>query len=103
MKQCNNQKSYYSYAHDIDYFKSLIYLNNKYNGYLNKKEKIDKNFLTSLEKNLDIINSLTTKKSKEDIEIEKKYIKDLLNNKRIQKFMRKKFKNVLNCFNKMEQ
>ena len=101
MKQNNNQESYFSYAHDIDYFKSLIYLNNKYNGYLNKKEKIDKNFLSSLEKNLDIINSLTTKKTKEDIQIEKKYIKDLLNNKRIQKFMRKKFKNVLNCFNQI--
>ena len=35
------------------------YLNNKYNGYLNKKEKIDKNCLLSLEKNLELINFLT--------------------------------------------
>ena len=101
MKQCNNQKSYYSYAHDIDYFKCLIYLNNKYNGYLNKKEKIDKNCLLSLEKNLELINCLTNNKSIEDIDIEKKYMKDLLNNKKLQRFMRKKFKNVLCCFNQI--
>ena len=51
----NSNKSILSFTNDTEYFKSLIYVCNKYSKYIGKKEMPEKILLESLEKNKKIL------------------------------------------------
>ena len=90
----NSNKSCLSFTNDTDYFKSLIYVCNKYSKHIGKKEIPEKILIESLEKNKKILDNF--KNSKEDREEAKKiemgYLKDLLHNKSIRKYISKKLR-----------
>ena len=90
----NTNKSILSFTNDTEYFKSLIYVCNKYSKYTGKKEMPEKILVESLEKNKQILENF--KKEGEDkisaIKEEKEYLKDLLRSKKIRKYINKKFK-----------
>ena len=94
----NSNKSCLSFTNDTDYFKSLIYVCNKYSKYIGKKEIPEKILIESLEKNKKILDNF--KNSKEDREEAKKiemgYLKDLLHNKSIRKYISKKLRSFNN-------
>ena len=94
----NANKSCLSFTNDTDYFKSLIYVCNKYSKYIGKKEIPEKILIESLEKNKKILEDF--KHSKEDGEMAKKiemgYLKNLLHNKSIRKYIAKKMRSF-NC------
>jgi len=90
----NTNKSILSFTNDTEYFKSLIYVCNKYSKYTGKKEMPEKILVESLEKNKQILENF--KNEGEDktsaIKEEKEYLRDLLRNKKIRKYINKKFK-----------
>ena len=90
----NANKSCLSFTNDTDYIKSLIYVCNKYSKYIGKKEVPEKILIESLEKNKKILeNFKNSKEGKEESKrIEMGYLKDLLNNKVIRKYLSKKIK-----------
>ena len=94
----NSYKSCLSFTNDTDYFKSLIYVCNKYSKYIGKKEIPEKILIESLEKNKKILENF--KNSKEDCveakKIEMGYLKDLLHNKSIRKYISKKLRSFNN-------
>lgn len=56
----NVNKSCLSFTNDIEYFKSLIYVCNKYSKFIGKKEIPEKVLIESLEKNKKILESFKT-------------------------------------------
>ncbi len=96
LKDNNINKSCLSFTNDTEYFKSLIYVCNKYSKYIGKKEIPEKILIESLEKNKKILENF--KNSEEDEEnakkIENGYLNDLLHNKSIRKYISKKLKSM---------
>ena len=91
----NVNKSCLSFTNDTEYFKSLIYVCNKYSKYIGKKEIPEKILIESLEKNKKILESFkNTGEETCDVakKIEDDYLKDLLHNKSIKKYTSKKLK-----------
>ena len=90
----NTNKSILSFTNDTEYFKSLIYVCNKYSKYIGKKETPEKILVESLEKNKKILEKFQTdeKEKKSAIKEEKEYLRNLLKNKGIRKYINKKFK-----------
>ena len=90
----NTNKSILSFTNDTEYFKSLIYVCNKYSKYIGKKEMPEKILLESLEKNKKILEKFKTEEKEKNLAIkeEKEYLKNLLRNKGIRKYINKKFK-----------
>ena len=91
----NINKSTLSFTNDTDYFKSLIYICNKYSKYIGKKEVPEKILIESLEKNKKILEDFKNLDEEEGIEakkIEKEYLKDLLHSKTIRKYISKKLR-----------
>ena len=90
----NSNKSCLSFTNDTDYFKSLIYVCNKYSKYIGKKEIPEKILIESLDKNKKILENF--KNSEVDCalanNIEMGYLKDLLHNKSIRKYISKKLR-----------
>ena len=87
----NTNKSILSFTNDTEYFKSLIYVCNKYSKYTGKKETPEKILIESLEKNKKILEKFKHENSAK--KIEGGYLKDLLKNKGIRNYMKKKLKN----------
>ena len=58
----NSNKSCLSFTNDTDYFKSLIYVCNKYSKYIGKKEIAEKILIKSLEKNKKILDKSKIRK-----------------------------------------
>ena len=96
LKDNNINKSCLSFTNDTEYFKSLIYVCNKYSKYIGKKEIPEKILIESLEKNKKILDNF--KNSEEDggnaKKIENGYLHDLLHNKSIRKYISKKLKSL---------
>ena len=101
----NTNKSILSFTNDNEYFKSLIYVCNKYCKSIGKKEVPERALIESLEKNQKILENFknfdistndkdnpawTAKK------IEDEYLKDLLNSKSIKKY----FSKIIKIFSK---
>ena len=90
----NTNKSFLSFTNDTEYFKSLIYVCNKYSKYIGKKEIPEKILIESLEKNKKILENFKISESEKasSKEIEMGYLKDLLHNKPIRKYISKKLR-----------
>ena len=90
----NSNKSILSFTNDSEYFKSLIYVCNKYSKYIGKKEIPEKILIESLEKNIKILEKFKTEGEDKNLAMkeEKEYLNDLLKNKSIRKYINKKFK-----------
>ena len=93
----NVNKSCLSFTNDIEYFKSLIYVCNKYSKFIGKKEIPEKVLIESLEKNKKILESFKNEGGEAfetSRKIESEYLGDLLHNKSIRKYTTKKFKSL---------
>ena len=93
----NVNKSCLSFTNDIEYFKSLIYVCNKYSKFIGKKEIPEKVLIESLEKNKKILESFKTEGGEPfetSQKIESEYLSDLLHNKSIRKYTSKKLKSL---------
>ena len=90
----NSNKSILSFTNDTEYFKSLIYVSNKFSKYIGKKEMPEKILLESLEKNKSILEKFKHEGKERTLAIkeEQDYLKDLLKNRAIKKYINKKFK-----------
>ena len=90
----NSNKSILSFTNDTEYFKSLIYVSNKFSKYIGKKEMPEKILLESLEKNESILEKFKHEGKERTLAIkeEQDYLKDLLKNRAIKKYINKKFK-----------
>ena len=90
----NSNKSILSFTNDTEYFKSLIYVSNKYSKYIGKKEMPEKILLESLEKNKLILEKFKIEGKERTLAIkeEQDYLRDLLKNRAIKKYINKKFK-----------
>ena len=67
----NSIRSTLSFTNDTDYFKSLIYICNKYSKYIGKKEIPEKFLIESLEKNKKILENFKNMDKEEGIEAKK--------------------------------
>lgn len=93
-----NKASLISYTSDVDFVKSLIYFNNKFNKYLNKKNKIYKNLLVALKNNLEVIDGLEAKKDKHNFnEEEHEILNKIMKHKKLYKSIKKHFSNLITC------
>lgn len=93
-----NKASLISYTSDVDFVKSLIYLNNKFNKYLNKKNKIYKNLLVALKNNLEVIDGLEAKQDKHNFnEEEHEILNKIMKHKKLYKSIKKHFNNLITC------
>ena len=93
----NVNKSCLSFTNDIEYFKSLIYVCNKYSKFIGKKEIPEKVLIESLEKNKKILESFKAEGGEPfetSQKIESEYLSDLLHNKSIRKYTTKKLKSL---------
>ena len=92
----NINKSCLSFTNDTEYFKSLIYVCNKYSKYIGKKEIPEKILIESLEKNKKILENFKNMDEDGDTanKIEIGYLNDLLHNKSIRKYISKKLKSL---------
>ena len=93
-----NKTSLISYTSDVDFVKSLIYLNNKFNKYLNKKNKIYKNLLVALKNNLEVIDGLEAKQDKHNFnEEEHNFLNKIIKHKKMHNSIKTHFNNLLTC------
>ena len=90
----NTNKSILSFTNDTEYFKSLIYVCNKYSKYIGKKEMPEKILFESLDKNKKILEKFKVEGEAKNLAMneEKEYLRDLLRSKKIRKYINKKFK-----------
>ena len=105
LKQNKSQSTLFSYTNDIDFVKSLIYLNNKFNKYLNKKNKIEKNLSQALKANLAIVDNLINNEQKEgDLNNEEqKYLHKLTRSKKFFIYICKNFSSFTNSLHTLQQ
>ncbi len=89
----NSNKSILSFTNDTEYFKSLIYVCNKYSKYTGKKEMPEKILIESLEKNKKILEKFKIEGDDKILALkeEKEFLHDLLKSKKIRKYINKKF------------
>ena len=89
----NVNKSILSFTNDTEYFKSLIYVCNKYSKYTGKKEMPEKILIESLEKNKKILEKFKIEGDDKILALkeEKEFLDDLLKSKKIRKYINKKF------------
>ena len=105
LKQNKSQSTLFSYTNDIDFVKSLIYLNNKFNKYLNKKNKIEKNLSQALKANLAIVDNLINNEQKEGNlnNEEQKYLHKLTRSKKFFIYICKNFSSFTNSLHTLQQ
>ena len=85
----NSYKSCLSLTNDLEYFKSIIYLNNKYALY-DKTYMLDKNIIKSLEVNRDLLKSYKEENREKANLNDKSYLNNLNKNKELKKYINKK-------------
>ena len=83
----NNYLSCLTLTNDSEYFKSFLYI---YNKYLKDGNLIDKNLENSLEINKQLLKSFNEENKDVANEIDKAYLNNILNNKKLRKFISKK-------------
>ena len=83
----NIYKSSFSLVNDVDIFKSIIYMSNKYSQNSNKANINDKTIINSFEKFIELLKSFKEENKENSNKIDKKYLKDLLKNKKLKKFI----------------
>ena len=86
----NNYESFLALTNDSEYFKSIIYLNNKY-VLNNRKNTPDKNIIKTLKANNDLLKSFKEENREKAEHNERCYLKNLINNKKLKKYINKKF------------
>ena len=95
----NNYKSCLSLTNDSDYFKSIIYLSNKYLINKNKNSISDNTILKSLEDNKNLIKSFKEERIEQSNQNDKKYLNDILTNKKLRRYIKNKLICIKQCFN----
>ena len=95
----NNYTSYLSLTNDSDYFKSIIYLSNKI--LINKNSKLitDTTILKSLEDNRNLLKSFKEDNKEQSNQNDKKYLSDILTNKKLKKYVKNKLICIKQSFN----
>ena len=86
----NKYESFLALTNDSEYFKSIIYLNNKY-VLNNRKNAPDKNIIKTLKANNDLLKSFKEENREKAEHNERCYLKNLINNKKLKKYINKKF------------
>ena len=94
----NNYDSCLSLTNDLDYFKSIIYLNNKYQINNNKNNLLDKTIIKSLEMNRDLLKSFREEKKETANQNDANYLNNLLKNQNLKKYFNKKLNFFNQCF-----
>lgn len=87
----NNYKSCLSLSNDTDYFKSIIYLSNKFLQNNNQKIKSDKIIVNSLEENMKLIKGFKEENKDKANENDRNILNDILSNKNLKNYINKKF------------
>ena len=95
----NNYDSCLSLTNDLDYFKSIVYLSNKYSINNNKNNLLDKTIIKSLETNRDLIKSFKEEKKEIANQNDANYLNNLLKNQKLKKYLNKKLNCFSQCFN----
>ena len=95
----NNYKSCLSLTNDSDYFKSIIYLSNKYLINKSKNSISDNTILKSLEDNKNLIKSFKEERIEQSNQNDKKYLNDILTNKKLRRYIKNKLICIKQCFN----
>lgn len=78
----NNYLSCLSLTNDLEYFKSFLFV---YNKYLKESNLIDKNLENSLETNKQLLKSFNEENKEIANEVDKAYLNNILKNKKIKK------------------
>ena len=86
----NNYLSCLSLTNDLEYFKSFLFV---YNKYLKETNLIDKNLENSLEINKQLLKSFNEEKKVVANEVDKAYLNNILKNKKLRKYISKKLIN----------
>ena len=86
----NNYLSCLSLTNDLEYFKSFLFV---YNKYLKETNLIDKNLENSLEINKQLLKSFNEEKKAVANEVDKAYLNNILKNKKLRKYISKKLIN----------
>ena len=86
----NNYQSCLSMTNDLDYFKSIIYINNKYFKNNNNAQPLENDVLMALEENKNLLNSFKDKNKEKAEQIDKIYLNNILKSKKIRKYINNK-------------
>ena len=95
----NNYQSCLSLTNDPEYFKSIIYICNKYSKIINKKNIVDKSLIELLEINKDLLKSFKEENKEIANKIDMNYFYGLLKNKKLKKYNNKNLKCFRESFN----
>ena len=90
----NNYLSCLSLTNDLEYFKSFLFV---YNKYLKESNLIDKNLENSLETNKQLLKSFNEENKEIANEVDKAYLNNILKNKKLRKYISKKLIHFQNC------
>ena len=90
----NNYLSCLSLTNDLEYFKSFLFV---YNKYLKETNLIDKNLENSLEINKQLLKSFNEEKKAVANEVDKAYLNNILKNKKLRKYISKKLIHFQKC------
>ena len=90
----NNYLSCLSLTNDLEYFKSFLFV---YNKYLKEPNLIDKNLENSLETNKQLLKSFNEENKEIANEVDKAYLNNILKNKKLRKYISKKLIHFQKC------
>ena len=90
----NNYLSCLSLTNDLEYFKSFLFV---YNKYLKETNLIDKNLENSLEINKQLLKSFNEENKEVANEVDKTYLNNILKNKKLRKYINKKLIHFQKC------
>ena len=90
----NNYLSCLSLTNDLEYFKSFLFV---YNKYLKESNLIDKNLENSLETNKQLLKSFNEENKEIANEVDKAYLNNILKNKKLRKYISKKLIHFQKC------
>ena len=86
----NNYQSCLSMTNDLDYFKSIIYINNKCSKNINKAQPLEKDILNALEENKNLINSFKEENKQKAEQENNFYLNKILKNRKLKNYINKK-------------
>ena len=90
----NNYLSCLSLTNDLEYFKSFLFV---YNKYLKESNLIDKNLENSLETNKQLLKSFNEENKEIANEVDKAYLNNILKNKKLREYISKKLIHFQKC------
>ena len=90
----NNYLSCLSLTNDLEYFKSFLFV---YNKYIKETNLIDKNLENSLKINKQLLKSFNEESKEVANEVDKTYLNNILKNKKLRKYISKKLIHFQNC------